>query len=235
MKDPLITETSPRRALDKIFKNSPKHSTIKLISCSDRYGDMLITETQRYFIPWLNNDTQKTVNEIRNLLNKPRRSKKITVGGLERYLKYISEKWVQESRKYRNTNINRTSNTTNNNDSMDKSNATYNLTDDGTGKKYDSGKSMVGTLCRIFPRALLGVGKCIEFGTHKYPKPDNWAKVNDGFNRYSNSLMRHLLKIFAGQKIDAETGLPHIYHCCWNVLAMAEFYIKENPDETLLK
>ena len=39
----------------------------------------------------------------------------------------------------------------------------YDLTDDGKGKKYDSGKSMVGTLCRVFPRALLGVGQCIAF------------------------------------------------------------------------
>ena len=33
------------------------------------------------------------------------------------------------------------------------------------GVKYDTGKPLVGTLCRIFPNALLEVGKCIEFGT----------------------------------------------------------------------
>ena len=70
----------------------------------------------------------------------------------------------------------------------------YDLTDDGKGKKYDSGKSMVGTLCRVFPRALLGVGQCIEFGTHKYPDPKNWVKVENAFNRYQDSMMRHYLK-----------------------------------------
>ena len=40
---------------------------------------------------------------------------------------------------------------------------TYDLTDDGTGKKYDGGKPMVGTLCRVFHLALLAVGQCIEF------------------------------------------------------------------------
>lgn len=114
---------------------------------------------------------------------------------------------------------------------------TYDLTDDGTGKKYDCGKPMVGTLCRVFPHALLAVGQCIEFGTHKYPKPDNWSLVPDGFNRYTDSLMRHLLKIFAGQEVDPETNLPHIYHVCWNALAIAEFYIKDHPelDKELLK
>ena len=119
----------------------------------------------------------------------------------------------------------------------DKQQTKYDLTDDGKGKKYDSGKSMVGALCRVFPRALLGIGQCIEFGTRKYPKPDNWSLVEDGLNRYTDSLMRHLLKIFAGQETDPETKLPHIFHVCWNALAIAEFYIKDHPDlkESLFK
>ena len=121
--------------------------------------------------------------------------------------------------------------------SIDNSEPKYDLTDNGEGKKYDSGKSMVGTLCRVFPRALLGVGQCIEFGTHKYPNPKNWSLVEDGLNRYTDSLMRHLLKMFAGQEIDPETNLPHIFHVCWNALAIAEFYIKDHPDlkESLFK
>ena len=72
----------------------------------------------------------------------------------------------------------------------DKNKAKYDLTDDGKGKKYDTGKSMVGTLCRVFPRALLGIGKCIEFGTHKYPKPDNWKLVDGAYIRYQDSLIK---------------------------------------------
>lgn len=113
----------------------------------------------------------------------------------------------------------------------------YDLTDDGKGKKYDSGKSMVGALCRVFPRALLGVGQCIRFGQTKYPNPKNWSLVEDGLNRYTDSLMRHLLKMFAGQDIDPETKLPHIFHVCWNALAISEFYIKEHAEleEVLFK
>ena len=136
-----------------------------------------------------------------------------------------------------NSNINGLSNADSSGGSMDSSNTTYALIDDGTGKKYDSGKSMVGTLCRVFPRALLGIGTCITFGTKKYPNPKNWSLVEDGLNRYTDSLMRHLLKMFAGQEVDPETKLPHIFHVCWNALAIAEFYLMEHKeiDEELFK
>ena len=88
-----LTEISPLVALDEIFKNSPKHSLIKLISCSNKYGDMLITETQKIFIPYINDNRQKAyLHQIKNLFNKPRRKKNITVGGLNRYIGYIIRK-----------------------------------------------------------------------------------------------------------------------------------------------
>lgn len=106
----------------------------------------------------------------------------------------------------------------------------YDLTDDGKGKKYDSGKSMIGTAFRIFANSLLGIGMCIEFGTHKYPKSDNWKLVDNGINRYTDSLLRHLAKHFSGQERDPETGLPHLFHAGWNMLAIIEFYLMEHPD-----
>lgn len=120
-------------------------------------------------------------------------------------------------------------------DSIDenKKEPVYDLTDDGKGKKYDSGKSLVGTLCRVFPRALLGIGQCIEFGTHKYPKPDNWKLVDGAFTRYQDSMMRHYLKFLAGQEKDSETNLLHLKHLVWNALAILELYLMEHEDETL--
>ena len=109
----------------------------------------------------------------------------------------------------------------------------YDLTDDGKGKKYDNGKSMVGTLCRVFPRALLGIGQCIAFGTKKYPKPDNWKLVDGAFTRYQDSMMRHYLKFLAGQEKDSETNLLHLKHMVWNALAVLELYLMEHKDETL--
>lgn len=107
----------------------------------------------------------------------------------------------------------------------------YDLTDDGTGKKYDTGKPMVGALCRVFPRALMAVGSCIEFGTHKYPKPDNWKLVEDAFLRYQDSLMRHYLKHCQGIKDDNETNKLHLAHMAWNTLAILELYLMEHPEE----
>ena len=109
-------------------------------------------------------------------------------------------------------------------------NSKYDLTDDGTGKKYDTGKSMVGTLSRVFSRALLGVGQTIEFGTRKYPKPDNWKKVEGAFERYQDSMMRHYLKFLSGEERDSETNILHLCHMAWNALAITELYLMNHPE-----
>lgn len=106
----------------------------------------------------------------------------------------------------------------------------YDLTDNDTGKKYDKGKPMVGTLTDVFSRALMVVGACIEFGTHKYPDPKNWQLVDNGIKRYRDAMIRHLLKYNAGIEKDEETGLPHLAHMCWNALAMCELYLKEHKE-----
>lgn len=99
------------------------------------------------------------------------------------------------------------------------------------GVKYDTGKPLVGTLCRIFPNALLEVGKCIEFGTHKYPEVDNWQRVDDAFNRYQDAMIRHLLKHNIGKELDEETGLLHLSHMVWNSLAILELYIRSKDND----
>ena len=88
-----LTEISPLVALDEIFKNSPKHSLIKFISSSNKCGDMFITETQKIFIPYMNDNIQKAhLCQIKDLFNKPRRKKNITVGGLNRYIDHVIRK-----------------------------------------------------------------------------------------------------------------------------------------------
>lgn len=97
------------------------------------------------------------------------------------------------------------------------------------GKKYDIGKPMVGTLVRIFPRALTAIGAVIEYGTHKYPNPENW-KLNDHIEeRYFDSAMRHLTKYFAGEVVDEESNKLHLAHAAWNILAILEMYLIQNP------
>lgn len=101
----------------------------------------------------------------------------------------------------------------------------YDLSDDGTGKKYDTGKPMIGTAMRVFPLSMEALGAVIEFGTHKYPQPDNWKKVEGANYRYLDSLMRHLIKHLKGQEFDEETGKPHLAHVVWNALAILELYL----------
>lgn len=114
---------------------------------------------------------------------------------------------------------------------IDSKSKSYDLTDDGTGKKYDNGKPMAGTLTDVFSRALMAVGACIEYGTHKYPDPKNWQLVDNGIKRYRDAMVRHLLKYNAGIDKDEETKLPHLAHMAWNALAILELYMQEHKDE----
>lgn len=99
------------------------------------------------------------------------------------------------------------------------------------GVKYDDGKPLAGDMIMIFPHALMGVAKCIEWGSHKYPQTDNYIRLKNGYKRYMNGIMRHLLKMMLGQQYDDETKLPHIYHVCWNALAICEHWFKNQSEE----
>lgn len=55
----------------------------------------------------------------------------------------------------------------------------------------------------------------LTYGAAKYA-PDNWRHVSDWRPRYFAAAMRHLTAWFMGQKIDPESGHPHLAHamCC---------------------
>lgn len=98
------------------------------------------------------------------------------------------------------------------------------------GKKYDSSKPMAGSVIRVFPQAIMGIGAVIREGAKKYPNPNNW-KLNDNIEaRYFDSLIRHMCKHFSGQVKDEETGLLHLIHAAWNSLAILEKYLIDHPD-----
>ena len=94
------------------------------------------------------------------------------------------------------------------------------------GVKYDNGKPMPGTAIEIFPRAIMEVGRCIEYGTHKYPEVHNWEKLDGADRRYRDALMRHLIKHIVGSEIDMESGIYHLAHVAWNALALCELFLK---------
>lgn len=93
--------------------------------------------------------------------------------------------------------------------------------------KYDAGKIPVfqGAL-DYFPRAIEAVAGISQFGAQKYAWK-GWEGVDDGFNRYSNALVRHLLKPGVEGPYDSDSGLLHASHAAWNALARLELYLKE--------
>lgn len=94
------------------------------------------------------------------------------------------------------------------------------------GVKLDSGKNRLGLVFGGFSHALWLVGQVGTFGANKYTD-NGWQSVENGKNRYTDALLRHLFKVFMGEKIDEESGLPHLAHACWNALAILELTVHE--------
>lgn len=93
--------------------------------------------------------------------------------------------------------------------------------------KLDGGKAPVfrGAL-DYFPRAISAVAGISAFGASKYAWK-GWEGVDDGFNRYSDAMVRHLLYEGEGEVLDPDSGLLHAAHCGWNSLARLELLCKE--------
>jgi len=92
--------------------------------------------------------------------------------------------------------------------------------------KYDADKSPVfqGAV-GYFPRALRAVADVSKFGANKYAWK-GWLGVSDGFNRYSDALLRHITYEGEGQDIDPDSGLLHAAHTAWSALARLELLLK---------
>jgi hypothetical protein len=89
------------------------------------------------------------------------------------------------------------------------------------GAKLDQGKNRVGLVLGDFSNALWAVSEVGTYGAKKY-SDHGWKAVPDGVERYLDAHLRHLLQHMGGEEIDPGTGMSHLAHCCWNVLAMLE-------------
>ena len=89
------------------------------------------------------------------------------------------------------------------------------------GRKDDSTKTLAGLL-KDFSPALMQVAEVGTFGAHKYAR-GNWLKVDNGIERYEDALWRHLLQ----HGTDHESGLDHLAHAAWNILALITLHHKE--------
>lgn len=80
-------------------------------------------------------------------------------------------------------------------------------------------------LCNQFPNAVKAVVKRSYEGHKKYEEWDadwkNWERVENGYQTYSNALLRHLFK--EGE----DDELQHDIAVAWNALARLELKLKE--------
>lgn len=92
------------------------------------------------------------------------------------------------------------------------------------GAKLDAGKLRLGLVLGGFAEALTEVGRVGTYGAEKY-SPNGWKSVENGEERYLDALYRHLLADAQCEESDPDSGLLHLSHACWNMLALLELRI----------
>lgn len=106
--------------------------------------------------------------------------------------------------------------------------------------KADAGKAKPDLLEVGFPRALRLVQATLEYGSIKY-EAHSWRNVPDALERYSRAGRRHRQErdLAANpaqgfhaicEACDEESGLPHIAHEIFNLLAMIELDLQSAPN-----
>ena len=94
---------------------------------------------------------------------------------------------------------------------------TSEMVPDGTAKA-DTGKPRPTLVPVSLIRAVTAVR---EYGTAKYHDPENWRTVEP--QRYRDALYRHWLSYLDDPHgVDAESGLPHLWHVACNVAFLIE-------------
>ena len=93
--------------------------------------------------------------------------------------------------------------------------------------KYDGGKaSAFRGVIKYFPRAVYAVAEVSTFGAKKYAW-NAWESVPDGIDRYSDAMVRHLLREGQEEVLDSDSGLLHAAHTAWGALARLELMLRE--------
>lgn len=92
------------------------------------------------------------------------------------------------------------------------------------GVKLDAGKPTPRLIVQSMPRAMLAVSEVGAYGAAKY-SPDGWAEVPDGFARYTDAMLRHLMTEGITSR-DEESGLLHAAHAAWGAIARLELLLR---------
>ena len=95
--------------------------------------------------------------------------------------------------------------------------------------KADNGKPKL----TLVPRQIIfDIARVREYGNDKYPEggPDNWKNVEK--ERYRDAAFRHFMKYLDDPDgVDAESGLPHLWHLACNIAFLCEMEKYLTADE----
>ena len=86
------------------------------------------------------------------------------------------------------------------------------------GAKHDGGKPRYDLLPAVAVDQVVAV---LTFGAKRYA-PDNWRHVEGWRWRYHAAALRHLFAWARGQRLDPDSGLPHLAHAVCSLLFLAE-------------
>ena len=109
--------------------------------------------------------------------------------------------------------------------------------------KADAGKPQPDLLQVGMARALRIVQATMEYGALKY-EAHSWRKVPNAAQRYFKAAERHRQERLLPQKderpfvlsnLDEESGLPHLAHEIFNLLALLELALDAEPYTDLRK
>ena len=98
-----------------------------------------------------------------------------------------------------------------------------------SGAKLDAGKNRLGLVLCGFARALQEVGAVGTYGANKYTD-NGWMEVPDGERRYTDAMLRHLMREATGEECDPDTGLHHAAHAAWNALARLDLALRKESN-----
>ena len=100
---------------------------------------------------------------------------------------------------------------------------------------YHAAKHDLGKLrwdCLPWP-AVEQVVLVLTFGANKY-SAWSWPSVPDARRRYFAAMVRHAVAWLRGERLDPESGLPHLAHLACNALFLLSFELGEAAEPAAL-
>jgi len=87
------------------------------------------------------------------------------------------------------------------------------------GVKRYAGKTKISL---VDPCFVEDIAKVLTKGAEKYPKKDNWKYVDNAKERYTDALLRHLIKYLKGENLD-ESGFSNLACMGANLMFLMHF------------